>query len=971
MILNYLLLSSATRTDAHGRVTFPEHLVGTTGAVVALLERVVPGSSAHFTLTLAPAAAGVPKSFTLADSASGLVSVTGSTASELTGGIGVYLREYCGMTFGWTRGGGTNAWLPTTWPKIGAAPVTRNRSVPYSHVTQVCTHSYTLVWHDWAQWERFIDWMALAGHNSIVAPTGQEEVQYKVLTEQFNLTDMEVRNWYNGPGFLTWSRGQNSHGNAIAGPLPRSFMKSQWTLQKQILARYREFAIAGHLPAFQGNAPWALAVRQHDTNNTNTSQGGATQGSGAATDTAWIDGRDPLFTRVADAWMLQIVADFGSTGVWQMDAFFGDGSGWGEVHAMDEAAEVAVAVSSRGERAARASPGSVDVAATGGAVNCAWSAPAANAYLKACATFPVAGERSTRAAAAAASAPLCPAFATLALAEAACASPQYAACHGVTFVQRRDLNHDRDLKRGAYELRSGATRLPSTKGEISYLITNFAACKGGPGPGPAPAPGPPLPPDPLWLARGRAAYGAIERADGPAARWAFQAWALHVPGSGLDPPGPKTLARLHGFSSAAPPGNFILMDMGRVGEGQWRDWKGTWGIPFIWTSLHVFGGNQGIKGELSEINQIPWEAPPFIPEAPGADPRTQAIGVGYTPEGLDQNPAYYELLQEAAFKSGAEPNTTAWLIKRAQRRYRLDIANVNITRAWSLVGKSGYANNGEVHDGTAVGLPPPGHAEYEPWNGFAQNVPRAALCDEWNAWGALLGAAPAVRAASPASAGLPETYTYDLVDIGREVLSQLTIPVSRAHYAALRAARLRAEELRATGARYVTLLNDLDSLLATDRAFLLGPWLASARRLGGNATDCTDTRCPALASGNCADFMEWNARAQLTTWYPTLKPDQTTPGQQGGKCLNYARKQWAGLIASYYAPRAAGVLEQALRNAAEGVAFDLSASLANEAKLSYKFQTNFTNVGPIEPVGDPVAVAETMRRRYASWFATC
>ena len=55
--------------------------------------------------------------------------------------------------------------------------------------------------------------MALAGHNSIVAPTGQEEVQYKVLTSpKFGLTDMQVRNWTNGPAFLTWSRGQNSHG---------------------------------------------------------------------------------------------------------------------------------------------------------------------------------------------------------------------------------------------------------------------------------------------------------------------------------------------------------------------------------------------------------------------------------------------------------------------------------------------------------------------------------------------------------------------------------------------------------------------------------------------------------------------------------------------------------------------------------------------------------------------------------------
>ena len=65
------------------------------------------------------------------------------------------------MTVGWERGGGTHVFIPAAWPKVGATPVTKARSGPYSHVTQVCTHSYTLVWHGWEEWERFIDWMAL------------------------------------------------------------------------------------------------------------------------------------------------------------------------------------------------------------------------------------------------------------------------------------------------------------------------------------------------------------------------------------------------------------------------------------------------------------------------------------------------------------------------------------------------------------------------------------------------------------------------------------------------------------------------------------------------------------------------------------------------------------------------------------------------------------------------------------------
>jgi hypothetical protein len=38
----------------------------------------------------------------------------------------------------------------------------------------------------------------------------------------------------------------------------------------------------------------------------------------------------------------------------------------------------------------------------------------------------------------------------------------------------------------------------------------------------------------------------------------------------------------------------------------------------------------GIKGNLSEINAIPFAAPPLAPVRPGYDPKTEAVGVGYT-----------------------------------------------------------------------------------------------------------------------------------------------------------------------------------------------------------------------------------------------------------------------------------------------------------------------------------------------------
>ena len=99
-----------------------------------------------------------------------------------------------------------------------------------------------------------------------------------------------------------------------------------------------------------------------------------------------------------------------------------------------------------------------------------------------------------------------------------------------------------------------------------------------------------------------------------------------------------------------------------------------------------------------------------------------------------------------------------------------------------------------------------------------------------------------------------------------------------------------AVRINATGAAFVELLADLEQLLGTDTAFMLGPWLASARALGGSATDCVGTQI-AGDIGRCDDFMEWNARAQLTTWYPVVGSESAPVMQQNGRDHDYARKQ--------------------------------------------------------------------------------
>ena len=68
--------------------------------------------------------------------------------------------------------------------------------------------------------------------------------------------------------------------------------------------------------------------------------------------------------------------------------------------------------------------------------------------------------------------------------------------------------------------------------------------------------------------------------------------------------------------------------------------------------------------------------------------------------------------------------------------------------------------------------------------------------------------------------------------------------------------------------------------------FLLGPRLAEARAAGHTGAE--------------ADLYEWNLRTQLSVWGSSPKG--------GSEVEDYANREWAGLISSYYKPRSAAPL---------------------------------------------------------------
>jgi len=148
---------------------------------------------------------------------------------------------------------------------------------------------------------------------------------------------------------------------------------------------------------------------------------------------------------------------------------------------------------------------------------------------------------------------------------------------------------------------------------------------------------------------------------------------------------------------------------------------------------------------------------------------------------------------------------------------------------------SSYAQDFSVKDLTAVA-----HLNPRPSSSLFESdriTPKPMMCDIFNAWTNLIQAADHMERGT-------QPFLYDLVNVGREVLAQLTTPMALNFSDARSVESMDHEKLIRTGGLYVDLLLGLDRLLGTNVAFLLGSWLESARRLaqkdvsGGIPHDC-------------------------------------------------------------------------------------------------------------------------------------
>ena len=392
----------------------------------------------------------------------------------------------------------------------------------------------------------------------------------------------------------------------------------------------------------------------------------------------------------------------------------------------------------------------------------------------------------------------------------------------------------------------------------------------------------------------------------PDAVWYLMSWNFFFDKDWTPP-------RLKALTLAVPMGKMIYLDYVCEQEEFFRKTDNFHGAPFVWCFVGNFGGTTSLAAPLKILSD----------RSSAALPVANCLGIGTTLEGLSINPIAFDLLFEQPWLPDAKPNLNSWLTAYADRR--AGRADPKVRNAWNILLS-------EILTDDPEGL----------WGrqNFLQQVPnpddsgRKVPMPEKQA--ALVSAVDSLLAADPACR-TADGYQYDLVNLTRQALSNSTYIIGKRLMTA--ASRKDLPAFRRETARLIGLGEDLDTLLGTRHEWLLGRWIADARGWAANDGE--------------GDYYEHNAREIVTTWH-----------EAGGGLSDYARRQWNGLIRTYYMDRWRVFIRLMDQSLESGKPFDAAAYQKARVEGDARFVTTTGSAFLTRPAGDPYASAARLMTKY-------
>ncbi|MGH2622417.1 MAG: alpha-N-acetylglucosaminidase [Sphingobacterium sp.] len=417
---------------------------------------------------------------------------------------------------------------------------------------------------------------------------------------------------------------------------------------------------------------------------------------------------------------------------------------------------------------------------------------------------------------------------------------------------------------------------------------------------------------------GSAIFSAIHQVD-PQAVLVIQTWSLRP-----------------GLLRSIPKDRTLMLALTGT---NWKKHDSYWGRPWVVGMMHNFGGRNFIGGNLAH----------FLSHALRLKQLPEALnvqGLGIFPEAIEHNPIVYQAATEIAWHGQAIQNVSEWTKSYAKARYGSlpDAAAL----AWEILLSTVYQQKKVkiISMESPICARPALFMPRVSMNGdMVRDYDLIAL---WPAWQQMILASKDL--------GSMATFHYDLVDIARQCLVDLALLLHQSLGEAY-SARDR-DALETCGEQFLMLMEDLDDLLGTREEFLLGKWLAEARRWGKDVEEKNSYECA--------------ARTLITIWGPV------TPN---ALFFDYSNRQWSGLIRGFYKPRWKMFIDYLLGQSA----LDNKRYHSRKLKKSYGRPANNANpffetlaawekswteqhdTYPSEVVGDPLEIAKKL---FSKWWPT-
>ncbi|GAA5118648.1 alpha-N-acetylglucosaminidase [Luteolibacter yonseiensis] len=407
----------------------------------------------------------------------------------------------------------------------------------------------------------------------------------------------------------------------------------------------------------------------------------------------------------------------------------------------------------------------------------------------------------------------------------------------------------------------------------------------------------------------RQVYQAMADAD-PEAVWFMQGW-LFVHSKFWTKP------RIDALLSGATEEQMVLLDLFADGKSQWKRTDAFAGKPWLWCIINNWGGKQGMYGRLTEVGVK-------MPELLKSGTAGRLSGIGTLNEGGENNPIVYEQIYEMAWHD--QPlDLEAWVEEFAWARY--GVKNQNALDAWKLLSSTLYDCRDLRHgpQGNFLAMPP---LLAEGGGSFVRGPIFYDTAKIREAFRLLLAAADEL--------GEKDTYRHDLVDVGRQVMSDIS---QQQLHTELRAAfnAKDKERFKRSSEIYLQAIVDCDRLLSSHRMFQFGRYL----------------KYPASAGGTAATKAQWtrNACRLITLW-----------GGEDNSLFGYAQRQYGGLMRDYNLRTWKLYLDAAAKGLRDGGKMPSGEMVREFTEKWIAEQKQF----PVEAEGDTVAAARMIWEKYAA-----